>query len=294
MKKLEPLVFFGTEDFSADIFQSLIDAGFEIEAAITKPDRLAGRGRKLKPTAVKQLAIRHQIPVFEVTSGTDIQQAVAKTSQTTGILAIFGKIIPEETITSFANGIINVHPSLLPKYRGPSPIISPILAGDTVTGVSIMSLINEIDAGPVYSQSEISLTGQENILDLNRKLAILSGKLLVKTLRDIKNGLKPQPQDHDQATYCRMIKKTDGIIDPTKITAVQAERQVRAFLIWPKSRTKIGNFNLIVLEASASDEIASPLHLICADQSILNIHSVIAPSGKTMSAEDFSRGYQID
>lgn len=292
MKQLSPLVFLGTEDFSAQILEVLIDSDFKIEAIITKPDQPAGRGRKLKPTAVKLLAKQHQIPTFEVINKADIRQAIANTSQTTAVLAAFGKIIPEDVITAFTNGIINVHPSLLPKYRGPSPIISSILAGDKSTGVSIISLINEVDAGPIYNQVKVNLTGKETTTDLSKKLANIGGKLLIETLKDIENGLKAQPQDHSQATFCHMIKKTDGIIKPNEITAKQAERQIRAFLDWLKSRLK--NFrgqDLIILSATDNNAASSPIAIKCKDNRFLNVQTLLSPNGKVTTAEQYCNNF---
>ncbi len=291
MKKLSPLVFFGTEDLSAEILQALINSDFIVEAVITKPDLISGRGRKKQPTKVKQLALESGIKVFEVASKEDIRQSIAKTSGKTGVLAMFGRIIPEDVITAFENGIINVHPSLLPKYRGPSPIISAILAGDKTTGVSIMSLVNEIDAGPVYSQEEIELTGRETIADLNQKLINLSRELLIRTLTNIENGLEARPQDHDKATFCKMIKKPDGILDPRSYTAQELERQIRAYAIWPKSRLNYGGGEIVVLSATVSDQPDTKLSVRCKDNNYLNIKTVLSPNGKPTSSQQYINNF---
>lgn len=289
-KKLEPLVFFGTEDFSAEILQGLIDAQFSIEAVITKPDFKKGRGRKLQPPAVKTVAEQHRIPVFALTNRQSIMEAVQQTSAQTGTLASFGKIIPPEAIKAFSNGIINVHPSLLPKYRGPSPIETAILNGDPATGVSIMELVDEVDAGDIYSQVVVKLSGRETKAELYQRLAKTSTDLLIKTLNQIKTGLKPTPQNHDQASFTKLFLKTDGLLQPDKHTAAELERQIRAFQGFPKSFTFINNQRIIILEATADAKIKSPIHFVCQDQSILNIQSLITPNGKTTSAEAFKRG----
>lgn len=294
MKKLEPLVFFGTENFSAQVLIKLIEAGLKIEAIVTKPDFKKGRGQKLHSPLVKLVAQKHDLPVLTVTNRASILNAIKQTSCQTGILASFGKIIPPEVINSFKHGIINVHPSLLPKYRGPSPIEFAILNGDQETGVSIMQLVDKVDAGDVYAQSKINLTGRETKTDLYERLAQEGAVLLINTLKQIETGLKPTPQDHTKASFTRIFTKKDSLLQPNQHTAIELERQIRAFIGFPKSRVQLENYNLIILAASADDKITSPLYLTCIDQSILNIHSVIAPSGKTMSAEDFSHGYQIN
>lgn len=291
MTRLSPLVFFGTEDLSAKILHGLINSDFEIEAVITKPDLISGRGRKKRPTKVKQLALKSNIKVFEVTNKDDIRQAVANTTGQTGILAMFGKIIPEDVITAFKNGIINVHPSLLPKHRGPSPIISSILAGDKTTGVSIMLLVNEVDAGPVYSQAKLELTGKETIVELNNKLISLSNNLLIKTLMDIENGLEAKPQDHDKATFCHMVKKSDGILNPTLYTAQELERQVRAYGIWPKSRLKYRDKEVVVLKATVGEKPDTRLSIRCKDDNYLNIETVLSPSGKPTTAQQYINNF---
>ena len=153
----QPIVFFGTEDFSLYSLRALVEAGFNIVAVITKPDSRRGRSNKLIQPAVKQFASQHHIPVWQPKRLKDIISDIKNiTPQPTGVLVSYGKIIPQTIIDLFQPGIINVHPSLLPKYRGPSPIESAIANRDKITGVTIMQLEQAMDAGPIYHQQKLT------------------------------------------------------------------------------------------------------------------------------------------
>ncbi len=290
-KTIAPIVFLGTEDFSAAILKALINSDFTVEAVITKPDAKVGRGRKLSPTKVKKLALEHEITIFEVKNKDDIRQAIRQTSQKTGVLASFGKIIPEDVITAFKNGIINVHPSLLPQYRGPSPIESAILNGDRTTGVSIMLLANEVDAGDVFSQEALELTGKETASELYNTLADIGSKLLINTLAEVENGLTAKPQNHSSASFCQMIKKDDAILLPEAESAELLDRKIRAFYSWPKAKIKLGGREVIVLEASVGKSPNSLINFLCADGKYLNIERLMSPHGKSTTAKQYYNSF---
>lgn len=291
-KKLNPLVFFGTEDFSADILSALIKSNFIVEAVITKPDLVKGRGKKVTPPAVKILAENNNIPVFQISNTDDLKAAVAKTSLQTGVLASFGKIIPESVINSFKNGIINVHPSLLPKYRGSTPIESVIINGDSKTGVSIMNLVKEVDAGPVYNQAELILNGDESKEELYKKLARIGGNLLLDTLYKIENeNLIPIEQNHSKAILTSMLQKSDGLLKPQLYTAQKLANQIRAYQDFPKPKYTFFGHEIIILKAEVSN-LPSILSVQAKDGKYLNIRQIKSPTGKTISAEEFIRGYK--
>ncbi len=291
-KKLNPLVFFGTEDFSAIILEKLINSDYQIELVITKPDLKKGRGRKLIEPKVKTLAKTHRIPYVQISSTADLIAAVKSSSCQTGILASFGKIVPNEVLQAFNNGIINVHPSLLPKYRGPSPIEAAILNNDTQTGVSIMKLVQEVDAGAIFSQVTLDLNGNETKAELYQKLADLGGDLLITTLDEIKNNnLQAQPQDDTKATFTKMLNKQDSFLQPEKHTARQIFDQIRAYQAWPKPKYNFFDQTIIILEAKISDQ-AGLLPIKCQDDKFINVTKLKSPTGKTITAEEFIRGYQ--
>src|SRR5665213_119654 len=169
MSKLSNLVFFGTENFSAPALEKLIAGGWPVLAAVTKPDARGGRGQKLIVPKVKQIADKHNIPVLQPEKFSEINAKIAELKPELGVLVAYGKIIPQGTIDLFPGGIINVHPSLLPKYRGPAPIEAPILNGDKETGISLMRLSAGMDEGPVYEQKRVALNGDEQRPELYKE-----------------------------------------------------------------------------------------------------------------------------
>ena len=246
------ILFFGTEDFSAYTLTALIEAGFHIGAIITKPDTPRGRGKKLVAPQVKEVGLTHGIPVWQPTKLQDIAADIARFDSPVGVLVSFGKIIPQSVIDLFTPGIINLHPSLLPTYRGPSPIESAIVNGDHETGISIMQLSAAMDAGPIYLQETVPLSGTETTPDLYDSLGRRGAELLTATLPQILDGtLTAIPQRDDEATYCRLIQKQDGNIDWSQETAEAIERKIRAYVEWPQCRARIGSLDVIITAAHA-------------------------------------------
>jgi methionyl-tRNA formyltransferase len=291
-KTSETIVFFGTEDFSLTALQHLIDSGFSIAAVVTKPDSRKGRGQRIIPPSVKRLAQKHNIPVWQPQKLKEIAADIQALGSVTGVLVSYGKIIPQSIIDLFTPGIINVHPSLLPQYRGPSPIESAIKNGDKKTGVSIMQLGAAMDAGPVYTRAIYPLNGTETQPELYAILAQKGAELLVKILPDIINGtLQPTPQNNTAASYCHLLTKEDSLLDLTKLTAIQAERQIRAHLTYPKSKLQYGDHMLVITKAHVSTIKKTPLDFVCQDGAFLCIDELIAPSGRRMTTEAFLRGY---
>ncbi len=292
MNTSRKIIFFGTEQFSLVALNGLIEAGYEVAAVVTKPDSKKGRGQELSWPEVKKLAVRHQIPVWQPQNLANVTEDIKDLQPATGILVSYGKIIPQSTIDLFTPGIINVHPSLLPKYRGPSPIESVITNGDKTTGISIMRLSAKMDAGPIYIQETVALTNHETRPELYKQLAIIGTKLLLESLPRVLDGsLQPTSQPDDQATYCQLLQKADGLLEPTKLTAVEAERRVRAYVDFPKTRLTIGGEARIITKAHVSQSAKTPLDVVFRDKKFLSIDELIAPSGKTVSTAEFLRGY---
>lgn len=291
MSKSARLVFFGTEDFSAVSLEKLIKDDWPVVAVVTKPDFKTGRGQKTTPPKVKEIAQKHHIRVLQPTSLPKIVYEIASLEPSHGILAAYGKIIPQTLIDIFPGGIINVHPSLLPKYRGASPIESAILSGDGRTGISLMKLTAQMDEGPVYAQKQVVLTGEETRSELYVRLAELGASILSEKLPQIIDGsLETQPQDDSRATYAKLLKKTDGHIDWTRSAEVY-EREIRAYLGYPKSTALVGESEVIITKARvACDEKDGQLVMKCTP-GYLEILELVAPSGRTMSGADFQRGY---
>lgn len=299
------ILFFGTDTFSATSLRALIAAGFVIGAVITKPDSQKGRGRKVIQSAVKTIALEYNIPVWQPTKVVetlpDIAKLTAKNGHApTGVLVSYGKIIPQSVIDAFEIGIINVHPSLLPIYRGPSPIESAILNGDNQTGVTIMQLNAAMDAGPIYTQAITPLTGNETAPQLEEQLGEQGAQMLCEALPAIlNNSLTPTPQNDSQATYCQLLRKEDNLLRPNELAATQAERKVRAHLAFPKTKYEIAGHNIVITEAqvvtaqdtNVAKNETSPLSVRCSDGNYLQINALIGPSGKAMTAAAFTNGY---
>ena len=287
------VVFFGTDDFSLITLKNLVGSGYNVAAVVTKPDSKSGRGQQIEMPDVKEFALQNDIEVLQPDKVSEIDEKIKKLGpDIAGVLASFGKIIPSKTIGLFKPGIINIHPSLLPKYRGPSPIESVILGGDKITGVSIMKLTPGMDDGPVYGQIAHLLSGNETRTDLRKSLADAGTMTLITLLPNILDGsIQPIPQNNNLASYCRLLSKNDSLLDPEKITATEAERQVRAFLEFPKSKIDVLGRTVVVTKAHLSDGQKSPLDVKFKDGKILSIDELIAPSGNKITAREFINGY---
>ena len=288
---LPKIIFFGTEEHSLGTLEALIEHGMEIAAVITKPDAPSGRGHKLTQPPVKEFATAHNIPVWQPNKLIDIVDDIRQLQPVAGVLVAYGKIIPQRVIDLFNPGIINLHPSLLPKWRGPSPIEATIANQDTETGISIMQLEAGMDSGPVYIQKTIPLSGNESKLDLYNSLFSLGNQTLINSLPDILSGkLMPTPQDDQQATYCSLLSKEMSQLNPETMTAAEANAHVRAHLGFPRSRLQFNDNSLIITQAHASPMSEHDLSVKFKDSQFLTVDELIAPSGKTMAAKAYLNG----
>lgn len=288
----KPIVFFGTEDFSLIALKALVEAGYHIEAVITKPDTRRGRGGKLTEPAVKVFAREHNIPVWQPNRLLDIARDIESLGSPAGVLVSYGKIIPQAILDLFTPGVINVHPSLLPEYRGPSPIEAAIANRDGRTGVSIMKLSAEMDAGPIYFQTPYALDQTETRPELYETLGQLGANLLIQHLPSVlDDSLQPTAQNDTDATYTKLLTKDNSRLDLSALTPGAAEALIRAHLGFPRSRLKIGDHEVIVTKAHVVMDKKTPLDLECANGAYLSIDELVAPSGKTMPGDAFIRGY---
>ncbi len=288
----KPIIFFGTEDFSLRVLQGLVNTGYNIVAVVTKPDSKSGRGQKLTPSSVKVFAKQNNLPVWQPLKLIDIADDIKSIGDVAGVLASYGKIIPESILDLFSPGIINIHPSLLPLYRGPSPIESAIANGDTQTGVTIMQLAPAMDTGPIYAHMVHDLAGTETRPELYDTLASAGTAILLAVLPGIFDGsIQPSPQNNALATYCRLLSKQDAWLQPYTLTAIQAERLVRAHLGFPKTKINVLNHDIIITKTHVSMESKTPLDILCQDGAYLSIDELIAPSGRAVSSQAFLNGY---
>lgn len=285
------IIFFGTESYSIDTLKSLIDAGYPIASVVTKADAPSGRGHNLTEPPIKTFAKLHDIPVWQPDKVGDLADEIAKLQPVTGVLVAYGKIIPQRIIDLFTPGIINVHPSLLPRWRGPSPIETAIANRDTETGVTLIQLNAEMDAGAIYAQRKITLRQTETKPELYQTLFSLGSQMLLDYLPDIMTGsLQPTPQPTTGVTYCSLMSKNMSLLNPETMTALEAEAHVRAYTDFPRSKIQLADHLVIVTKAHISTA-QTPLDLLFKDGQFLAIDELIAPSGKTMSGDAFRRGY---
>lgn len=289
------IIFFGTEDYSLSTLRALVEASFPIAAVVTKPDAPRGRGQKLTEPPVKTFALAHAIPVWQPARLRDIAADIQALQPVAGVLVAYGKIIPQSIIDLFTPGIINIHPSLLPRWRGPSPIEATIYHGDSETGVSIMQLEAGMDSGPVYVQRQLSLGGTETKHELYDQLFSLGNDAIIASLPAILSGeLQPNPQDESRATYCSLLSKEDAHINPSAMTAAEADAHVRAYLDFPRSKIAYNGQTLIITRTHVASTMENPLSLLCSDGNYLVIDELISPkSGKKMTAKEFLRGHTI-
>ncbi|HSX02806.1 MAG TPA: methionyl-tRNA formyltransferase [Candidatus Saccharimonadia bacterium] len=292
------LVFFGTEAYSVPTLEALLAAGYHVATVVTKPDAPAGRGRTLVAPEVKLAAERHGLPVLQPARLREVVAELAALHAEAGVLVAFGKIIPPAVLELFPRGIINIHPSLLPRYRGPAPIEAAILAGDQRTGVTLMQLDAGMDTGPLYAQITVELTGHESRAELYNHLFGLGTELLIQHLPAILGGqLLPQSQPASGASVTRLLTKADGQLDLSQ-PAAALERHIRAYLGWPGSHTTVARTDVTITAA----HVASPTEATAPTQRQLLfptsdgalIIDRLKPAGRRdMAAQEFLAGHQL-
>lgn len=303
MKSSPSILFMGTPQFAATALQGLITAGFNVTGVITRPDTSKGRSSSKTFSEGKIVANEHKIPVFQPENKSELVEVVKKLNPNLIVVAAYGMIVPKEVLDTPKYGALNIHGSLLPKYRGASPIAEAILNGDKETGITIMKMSLGMDEGPIITNYKLLITKEDTTETLTEKMAELGAKAIIETIPDwISGKLKAIPQDNSLATYCRKITKEDGHIDWTK-PAEQIERMVRAYQPWPTAYTFVDGIRVKILEARLCEkdcEVANPgvgvLHLgtghICVrtGKDVLKI-TLLQPEGKKpMSATDYING----
>jgi methionyl-tRNA formyltransferase len=305
MIKSKRILFFGNERLATGvtanlpIFSGLIDARYEIAALVISQDGLGG-DKKLQEPEIISLARQHNIKIINPVNLRETVEELKSLDAEVAVLVAFGKIVPKEILDIFPIGIINVHPSLLPLHRGPTPIESAIRAGETKTGVSIMRLGPGMDSGPIYVQQEVDLEGNETKQELTDRLNLIGRDMLLENLEAIISGeLQSKQQLKDGATYDKLIIKQDGYIDWNE-PANQIERNIRAFGGWPRAKTSLNNIDITITEAHTESLEGKVGQIYIVDHKI-GIHTLsgtlmldkVIPNGKKeMSGSSFLSGYQ--
>ena len=229
------LVFMGTPQFSVPILEGLIEAGYDVQAVVTQPDRPVGRKKVITPTPVKEAALRFNLPVLqpEKISGSPEMEEIIQLQPDLIVTAAFGQFLPEKLLHVPTHGAVNVHASLLPKYRGGAPVHYSIIEGDQETGVTIMEMIKKMDAGGIYAQGKLPITKQDDVGGMFDKLSLLGKDLLLETLPQILDGsLTPVPQNEEEVTFSPNITREQEAIAWEK-TAELIDCQVRGMRPWP-------------------------------------------------------------
>lgn len=243
------IVFMGTPEFGAIVLDGLVNGGFKPVLVITEPDKPVGRKQIITSPSVKITAEKYKIPVLQPKKILDTKYQLLDTRPDIIVVAAYGQILPKEILEIPKYGCLNVHSSLLPRWRGPSPIQFPILNGDKKSGVTIMLMDEKIDHGPIISQKEVEIEENETAETLYNKLAKIGVEILLTTIpKWMKKEIKPITQNHKKATFSKILAKEDGRIDWNK-PAEYIERQIRAFIHWPGTFTLANGKKIKILKA---------------------------------------------
>lgn len=298
------ILFAGTPEFACESLRALVDSGVRPVAVLTQPDRPAGRGRKLRESAVKRYAKKHELQLLQPESlrGAEVVASLAALHADLMVVAAYGLLLPQAILDLPRVTSVNVHGSLLPRWRGAAPIQAAILAGDQQTGISLMQMEAGLDKGPVYARSRLEIGVRETAGELHDRLAVLGGQLLVKHLDDISSGvLTPGPQDDSCATYAAKIRADDARLD-WNLSAAELQRVVYAYNPVPGAWTTMGGERLKCWRAEASAEqgpvpggiissSAAGVVVACGEGSLC-VTELQRPGKTTVKAAEFLR--QLD
>ena len=299
------VVFMGTPDIAATCLKKILDDGFQVVGVYTQPDRPKNRGMKLFPSPVKEVALEHNLPVFQPENFREEETVKELADLKPDVVAVvaYGRILPQKVLDVAPLGFINIHASLLPKYRGSAPYQWAVLDGLQETGVSAMYLCREMDAGDVIDVAKTPIDPNETAGMLLDRLAVLGAELLSSTLSKVEKGeAKGVAQDESLVCYAPMLDKSMCPIDFTK-TAQQVHNQVRGLHPWPVATTCIGDKNMKIHETVIAEGKGEPgqilgltktgLLIACAEGAV-EIRSLQAEGGKRMAAVDYFRGHPLE
>ncbi|MCZ2110244.1 MAG: methionyl-tRNA formyltransferase [Dehalococcoidia bacterium] len=295
------VIFMGSPAFAVPSLQALVREGYDVALVVTQPDRPAGRGGRLQPPAVKVAAEELGLNIVqpETLKDESLREMLRAIGADVFVVAAYGKILPRAILEIPRRGCINVHASLLPRWRGASPIDSAILAGDRETGVSIMELVQKMDAGPVIAQARTPVGPEDTTGSLEPRLAELGAEILVRVLPGWLDGsVTARPQDESLVTTCTLIKKEDGFLR-SSMHAVDAERAVRAYQPWPGAYVVYDGERLMIWKAHVDNAIAGEpgtltlrgkLPAVAFADGWLVLDEVQRAGSKRLSGRDFVNG----
>lgn len=295
------IAFLGTPEFAAKILDFIAKrAEFEVVLVITQPDRPAGRKNKLTPPPVRKIAEKYKFRIHQPENSQELENILIKENVDFLVVVGLGMILTQKSLDTAKIAPINLHASLLPKYRGASPIQEALLQGDKETGISIMKMTAKLDTGPVYFMKKVAILPEDDIESLSEKMAEESGECLSKALIDIEEGnLQAIPQDEGKKSYCHKIEKHHGKIDWQKKTAVEILNMMRAYKTWPAVYTEMNGKKLKILVAKSGNEPLAPgeikvdgKELKVGTKAGTIILEKVQPEGKSpMAIQDYINGY---
>ncbi|MSN26955.1 MAG: methionyl-tRNA formyltransferase [Geobacter sp.] len=298
------IIFMGTPDFACPTLQKLIDRNENLVAVVTQPDRPKGRGQKLMPPPVKELAEKFDIPVFQPQKVREAAfvDLVRQLEPDVIVVVAFGQILPKALLDIPPHGCINVHASLLPRYRGAAPLNWCIINGETETGATTMLMDPGLDTGPMLLQRKTAIDENEDIVSLHDRMAALGADLLAETLELLKTGnITPQPQSDDDTCYASMLKKEDGLINWHR-NARAIHDQIRGMSVWPGAFTHLGEQVLKIFRTKTGDGAGPPgtvlkssrgqLEVACLSGSLL-IQELQLAGKKRLDVGSFLAGFPI-
>ncbi len=299
------IVFMGTPESAVPSLQRLLDYGHEIVAVWTQPDKPAGRGKQLHQSPIKEFALQHKLTIHQPAKikTEEAKDLFASHNADVAVVVAYGKILPSEFLNAYMHGCINVHFSLLPKYRGAAPVNWALVNGEGETGVTTMRIVEELDAGPILLQSGAKIGEHETAPELLIRLAELGAEVLSETLRNL-DAIEPRPQRDEDATFAPILKREDGLID-WSMDAFAIERRVRGFQPWPNAYTAIDSKRLIIWRATSepTDFSVPPGQIVeartdrlavsCGHSTLLRIGELQPEGGRRMSARDFINGKYV-
>lgn len=302
------VIFMGTPDFAVGTLEALIEAGHEISLVVSQPDRPKGRGHGLMPTPVKEVALRHKLPIFqpEKIRSEQALETLEKTEADVIVVVAFGQIIPKAILSMKKYGCINVHGSLLPKYRGAAPIQWAVIDGEEESGVTIMQMDEGLDTGDMLLKASIKLEEKETGGSLFQKLSVLGASLCVEALEKLEAGeLVPQKQGESPTAYARMLTKEMGALDWNQ-EAFKLERLIRGLNPWPSAYTYLDGKTLKIWAADVCEETGEKsvpgeivkvtkdaVYVACKEGS-LKITELQLQGKKRMDTAAFLRGYRLE
>lgn len=299
------IIFAGTSEFAVPSLVALLTSDHSVIGVYTPPDRPAGRGLKLTPSPVKVLAEQHRIPIYQPATLRDPQEQETLKNLGADLIVVvaYGLLLPKQILEAPRYGCINIHPSLLPRWRGAAPIPRPIEAGDKKTGVTIMQLDEGLDTGDIWLQASYAIDPEETSQSLHDKLAPISAELLLQTIALLESGTnRPIPQDNTKATYAAKIEKSEAHLNWQE-PALILERKIRAFNPWPVVYTTWNDKTLRIWQAKALPKISQPAKpgtIIACDnngidvitgEGVLRLLKIQLSGGKPLSVADFVRGH---